>query len=69
MGLRHLIRDYVAIDVQRRADVGMEHQLLLDGNRRPHSIQPRTVTVRGRPAQTLLSAIVESWDAYQASAE
>jgi hypothetical protein len=30
MGVSHLVRDYIAIDVQRCADVRMPHQFLLN---------------------------------------
>jgi hypothetical protein len=43
--LLHFIRHHVPVDVERGLDVTVPHQLLLHGDRGPHSIQPGAVRV------------------------
>src|SRR5450759_4068721 len=43
--LRHFVRDYVPIHVERRANIRMPHQLLLHGNRSSRGVQPRAIAV------------------------
>jgi hypothetical protein len=40
-----LVRHHIAIDIHRRADVRMSHELLLHGYWRSHSVKPRSVAV------------------------
>ena len=48
MRLPHLIRDHVAINVHGGADVSMPHELLLNGKRSSHNIEPRPIGVTQR---------------------
>jgi hypothetical protein len=41
----HLIPDHIPVNVHCRADVGVSHHFLLNGNRAFHSAQPRAVSV------------------------
>jgi hypothetical protein len=39
VSLLHFVRHYVALDVQRRSDIGVPHYLLLNRYWRPNRIQ------------------------------
>jgi hypothetical protein len=43
MRLPHLVGHHVAIEVHRRSDVAVPHQLLLNSDWRPNGIQPTAV--------------------------
>src|SRR5690348_15555520 len=48
VGQGHLVRDHVPIDIERRANVRMPHELLLYGNRSSRGVQPRTIAMAER---------------------
>jgi hypothetical protein len=48
-----LVRDHIAIDIHRRADVRVPHELLLHGYWRSHSVKPRSVAVAHRVSSQL----------------
>ena len=43
--LLHLIRYHIPVDVERRLDVTVPHELLLHCDLSPHSVEPRPVNV------------------------
>ena len=58
--LAHLVRHHIPIDIHGRANVGMPHQLLLNGQRSPHRIHPRAIAVAHRVSADLADASIRS---------
>jgi len=60
MSLSYLVRYNVAVDIQRRVDGGMAHELSLNGNWGPNGVQPRAVAVAQRVRSKLSDTSIGS---------